>query len=59
MLSIIILPMPIQGKVVHLLGVGGLLATVVLWELPGVWRQLEVLREFYDPDTVDLMRWIM
>jgi len=30
-----------------------------LQELPGVLTRLGQLREFYDPDTVELMNWIM
>ena len=26
--------------------------------MPDVWSELEDLREFYDPDTVQLMNWI-
>jgi len=26
--------------------------------LPDVWSELDDLREFYDPDTVELMNWI-
>ena len=32
---------------------------LLLQELPGVLTHLKQLREFYDPDTVELMNWIM
>ena len=32
---------------------------LLLQELPGVLTRLQQLREFYDPDTVELMNWIM
>ena len=32
---------------------------LLLQELPGVLTHLQQLREFYDPDTVELMNWIM
>ena len=31
---------------------------LLLQELPGVLMHLQQLREFYDPDTVELMNWI-
>ncbi|XP_023930612.1 probable C-mannosyltransferase DPY19L3 [Lingula anatina] len=35
-----------------------MLAVLLAVSLPSVWKELEDLREFYDPDTVDLMEWV-
>lgn len=37
---------------------GVVLASVLITFLPGVYRELEDLKEFWDPDTVELMEWI-
>jgi hypothetical protein len=34
------------------------LAALLIRALPPILKNLEDLKEFYDPDTVDLMEWI-
>ncbi|XP_014769957.1 probable C-mannosyltransferase DPY19L3 [Octopus bimaculoides] len=38
--------------------IGSILASLLYTVLPGVYKELEDLKEFWDPDTVDLMEWI-
>ncbi|GAB1605595.1 probable C-mannosyltransferase DPY19L3 isoform X1 [Argonauta hians] len=38
--------------------VGSVLASLLYTALPSVYKELEDLKEFWDPDTVELMEWI-
>ncbi|XP_036370347.1 probable C-mannosyltransferase DPY19L3 isoform X1 [Octopus sinensis] len=38
--------------------IGSILASLLYTVLPSVYKELEDLKEFWDPDTVDLMEWI-
>ena len=39
-------------------GVPVMLLALLIQRLPNALKELEELREFYDPDTVQLMKWI-
>ena len=46
-------------KACESVGVADAIPPTIIQELPGLLQELNQLREFYDPDTVQLMQWIM